>query len=92
MSVSLVTMEAVMSRSGDLLSVQTKDRSATSSFGTDRNLQHAVQEGMFDRNPPSGAEASDGKIHFLFNARVMVMAGPDGRPVGYQAIFSAGLL
>ncbi len=87
-----VTVEAVMNRKGDMVSLQIKDRSATSTLGTDRNLQQACYQGFFDRNPPPGAEAADGNIHFLFDTRVMAMADPRGMAVGYRAIFQAGLL
>jgi len=87
-----VTIEALMSKGGDLLSLQLKERSTSSSMNLDRSLQRACHEGFFDRNPPGGAEAADGNIHFLLHTRVTTVAGPDGRPIGYNALFSAGLL
>lgn len=87
-----VTLEAVMNRDGDLVTLNLKGRSAGASLGTDRSLQRACYEGFFDRNPPPGAEANDGNIHFLLNAQVMSLVSPDGRRLGYQAVFSAGLL
>lgn len=86
-----VVVEAIMSRKGDLLSLAVKDRSGTSALSTDRHLQHACYEGFFDRNPPPGAEGSDGNIHFLFTTRVNLMLDAGGRHHG-NALFSAGLL
>jgi len=87
-----VTLEALMSKSGELLSLEVKERSSSASLNLDRTLQRACHEGFFDRNPPGGAEAEDGKIHFVLHTRVATVAGPDGRTLGYSALFSAGLL
>lgn len=86
------TIEAVMDKQGRLLSISAKDRSVNAALGTDRNLQAATREGFFDRNPPPGAEASDGNIHFLFDARVALLIDPGRGLVGYRALFQAGLL
>ncbi len=86
------TIEAVMDRQGHLLEINTKDRSLSAALATDRNLQAAVREGFFDSNPPPGAESSDGKIHFLFDARVALMVQPGRGVAGYRALFGAGLL
>jgi hypothetical protein len=86
------TIEAVMDKQGRLLSINTKDRSLNAALATDRNLQAATREGFFDRNPPPGAEANDGNIHFLFDARVALLADPGRGLVGYRALFQAGLL
>jgi len=87
-----VVAEAVMSPGGEMIGFEFKDRSATGSLGTDRNLQRACQEAFFDRNPPSGAEMADGNIHFLLSTQVQVVAGPEGRALGYRAVFSIGLM
>lgn len=86
-----VTMEAVMNRRGDLVKLEIKNRSVTAALATDRNLQQACYDGFFDRNPPPGAEAADGNIHFLFSAQVAVLVDAEGRRGG-RAVFSAGLL
>lgn len=86
-----VVIEAIMSRKGDLVSLNVKDRSGTSALSTDRHLQRACYDGFFDRNPPPGAESNDGNIHFLFTTRVNLMLDAGGRHHG-NAIFSAGLL
>ncbi|MFI5366972.1 MAG: hypothetical protein ACHQ4J_15260 [Candidatus Binatia bacterium] len=85
-------VEAIMDREGKLVSVNLKDRSGTVLVATDRNLQNACSEGFFDRNPPSGAEANDGNIHFIFQAQVQLFIDPrSGGPAG-GAMMSAGLL
>lgn len=86
------TIEAIMDKQGRLLSIQPKDRSTNAALATDRNLQAATREGFFDRNPPPGAEANDGNIHFLFDARVGLLTDPGRGVVGYRALFQAGLL
>jgi hypothetical protein len=85
-------VEAVMDRHGKLLNVSLKDRSGTVAVATDRNLQNACREGFFDRNPPSGAEANDGNIHFLFQAQVQLFVDPRSGGAAGGALMSAGLL
>jgi hypothetical protein len=85
-------VEAVMDRSGKLMNVTLKDRSGTVSVATDRNLQNACREGFFDRNPPSGAEANDGNIHFIFQAQVQLFVDPRSGGAAGGALMSAGLL
>lgn len=86
------TIEAIMDKHGQLLSIQARDRSTNAALATDRNLQAATKEGFFDRNPPPGAESNDGNIHFLFDARVGLLSDPGRGVVGYRALFQAGLL
>lgn len=86
------SIEAVMDRNGQLVSIEVRDRSTSGGLGTDRNLQAAVREGFFDRNPPSGAEAMDGRIHFVFDAQVALSLEAGRGLVGYRALFRAGLL
>jgi hypothetical protein len=86
------TIEAIMDKQGRLVSIQPKDRSTNAALATDRNLQAATHEGFFDRNPPPGAEGSDGNIHFVFDAHVGLLTDPGRGVVGYRALFQAGLL
>ncbi|MFQ5666493.1 MAG: hypothetical protein ACE5I7_08680 [Candidatus Binatia bacterium] len=85
------TIEAVMDKQGQLVAMHTKDRSLNGAFVVDRNLRSACREGFFDRNPPPGAEANDGNIHFLLDARVSLQVDPRRGLVGYT-LFQAGLL
>ncbi len=85
-------VEAVMDREGHLIEFKTKERSFNAALDTDRTLQSSVQQAFFDRNPPSGAEANDGKIHFLFQVKVALIADPARGVVGYRALMGAGLL
>jgi outer membrane biosynthesis protein TonB len=87
-----VTMEAIMTPRGDLLATKVTERSAQLGLGTDRLLQLACTQGFFDRNPPPGAEAEDGNIHFLLRTRVLAMVSPNRAQYGYRIAFQAGLL
>ena len=91
-SEEFAAVEAVMDKSGQLVALEIKQRSGSSSFSTDRTLEAACREGFFDRNPPSGAEAGDGRIHFLFNARLTLTFDASGRRVPAWVMMGAGLL
>ncbi|MBP1687576.1 MAG: hypothetical protein H6Q33_3719 [Deltaproteobacteria bacterium] len=86
------TVEAVMDKTGRVISIETKRRSGSVALATDRNLHAACREGFFDRNPPSGAEASDGNIHFVFDARITVVQDGAGHRVPNWVMMGAGLL
>jgi hypothetical protein len=86
------TVEAVMDKKGQLVALNTKQRSGSSAFATDRNLEAACHDGFFDRNPPSGAEADDGKIHFIFDARLTFALDPRGHRIPAWVLMGAGLL
>lgn len=85
------TVEAVMDMHGNLIDLKTKGAQFGGPLNTDRELRKACREAFFDRNPPDGAQASDGKIHFLFHTQVQVMVDPRGG-VGGGAMMGAGLL
>ena len=87
-----VVIEAVMSKQGQLLRIDVKDRSPSIALGTDRILQGACHEGCFDRNPPPGAESNDGNIHFLFESQVAITVDPSGRGPRGGVMMAAGLL
>jgi hypothetical protein len=91
-SEEVVTLEAVMSPQGDLIGTHVSEHSPNLSIGTDRLLQQACLQGFFDRNPPRGAEAADGNIHFIIRTRVLAIAGPNQMQYGYRVAFQAGLL
>jgi outer membrane biosynthesis protein TonB len=61
------TIEAVLSKKGDLMDIRLISGSGSSAF--DSVLKLSVNAGAKDPNPPPGAEASDGLIHFIFKAR-----------------------
>jgi TonB family protein len=71
------TVEAVMSPRGQLLAVRLLDPSGSQAF--DRVLNQAVSKGTRDPNPPMGAKAADGNIHFIFKARSWAESGSDPR-------------
>lgn len=89
-------VEAVMDRQGRLVRARVVERQSTSTFGADRVLLAVTTpETFFDANPPPGAEASDGHIHFLLLIDLDVVAVPDPRTgrvaVGYRGIAGVGL-
>jgi len=61
------TIEAVLSKKGDLMDIRLIGGSGSAAF--DSVLKLSVNAGAKDPNPPPGAEASDGLIHFIFKAR-----------------------
>ncbi len=71
------TVEAVLSRQGTLLGVRIHGTSGSSSF--DSVVQQSVKAGAQDPNPPPGAEAQDGNIHFIFKARSWSQMGVNPR-------------
>jgi hypothetical protein len=85
-------VEAIMDKTGRVVAINLKEHSFSGALGTDQSLQAAVHEGFFDRNPPSGAESSDGKIHFVFETRVVTAVDQRGRRVPTWALLGAGLL
>lgn len=89
-------VEAIMDRRGQLVRARVVERQSTSTFGADRVLLSVTTpETFFDANPPAGAEASDGYIHFLLLIDLDVVAVPDPRTgrtaVGYRGIAGVGL-
>lgn len=87
-----VTMEAIMSPAGDLVSTNVTQRSARVALASDHLLQQACFDGFFDRNPPPGAESADGQIHFLLRTHVVSIVDSSGQRFGYRISFEAGLL
>ena len=89
-----VQVEAVMSRDGKRVDVLLREHDGP--LGTDRVLLANLGERMFfDENPPPGALAADGKIHFVFALNAAVDSDPrghHGRGPGAQWVMGAGLL
>jgi len=73
-----VEAEVVMDPSGEMAGFNINQRSARISLASDRRLQQACTEGFFDRNPPPGARAKDGKIHFIFRSAIESQPTPRG--------------
>lgn len=61
------TVSAIMSLSGELISVKLESSSGSSRF--DQVLISAVKNGAKDNNPPIKAALDDGNIHFTFKSR-----------------------
>ncbi|MCI5066255.1 TonB C-terminal domain-containing protein [bacterium] len=68
------TVHVVLSPAGELLSISQEGESGSRSF--DDVLREAVRAGASDPNPPPGALAADGKIHFIFKAKSWSQVGP----------------
>lgn len=81
---------AVLNPQGELIKAELLDSSGSKSF--DQVLRGAAQAGAWDRNPPPGAAAEDGNIHFLFKARSWVRPGPDGLRQQRWILLGTGLL
>lgn len=71
-----VIVHVVMSLTGKFLSADIGESSGSVAF--DRMLFSATEEGAWDQHPPPGAEALDGNIHFIFQAKIWSQASPNG--------------
>ena len=71
------TIEAVISREGKLMGVKIHESSGSPDF--DSVVKLSVSAGAQDPNPPPGAEAQDGFIHFIFKARSWSQMGVNPR-------------
>ena len=67
-----------MDSAGEMVAFNVNQRSARISLASDRRLQQACNDGFFDRNPPPGARAKDGKIHFILRTAVQSAPTPRG--------------
>ena len=76
----MTTVKATLSKAGKLLKVEILESSGSRAF--DNALEHAVQTGAWDQNPPEAAAAEDGNIQFLFRSQTWARRGPEG--VGEQ--------
>lgn len=70
-------VEATLSPRGALLNVAIRSGSGSQRF--DALVHSAAQSGARDSNPPAGALASDGNIHFIFQAQSWVEVVPGAR-------------
>ena len=74
------TIEAILSPEGRFMTMRIVEGSGSSSF--DSVVKQSVAVGARDPNPPAGARASDGNIHFIFKARSWASIGAGGRAGG----------
>ena len=74
------TIEAILSPDGKFIKLQQIENSGSRSF--DSVVQLAVTAGARDPNPPEGARASDGLIHFIFKAKSWAAVGVNNRSGG----------
>jgi TonB family protein len=84
------TIEAILSRDGTFLSARLLESSGSDAF--DSVVQQSVKQGASDPNPPPGAEARDGRIHFIFKARSWSQIGANrrsGAPTEYRWLLLA---
>jgi hypothetical protein len=86
-----IEAEAIMSPAGDMISLRITQRSTSMSIGLDRMLHEACNEAFFDRNPPPGAVAEDGNIHFVMQTVVQTFPTAGQRGVGLSGLFGVGL-
>ena len=89
-------VEAIMSKQGRLVSAKVVERQSTSMLNADRILLSVTEpETFFDANPPPGAEANDGNIHFILLVQLAVQTVQDPRSgrvgAGYHGIAGVGL-
>jgi hypothetical protein len=74
------TVHAVLSLKGELLEVRLESSSGSQRF--DQVLLSAVKAGALDPHPPEKAVASDGNIHFIFQAKSWSRFVPRSRDGG----------
>jgi hypothetical protein len=73
-------VEAVMNRKGRLVGARVVEKESNSSLAAYRELLGTTQPDIFfDSNPPAGAEASDGNIHFVLVVDLTVQSAVDPR-------------
>jgi hypothetical protein len=89
-------VEAVMSKKGQLVSARVLERESNTSLAAYRELLGLAEPTIFfDSNPPPGAEASDGNIHFVLLVDLMVQTQVDQRTgapsLGYSGVAGVGL-
>jgi len=89
-------VEAVMSKKGQLISARVLQKESDTNIAAYRELLSATQPDIFfDANPPPGAEANDGNIHFILLVDLHVQSAVDQRTgapaTGYYGIAGVGL-
>jgi hypothetical protein len=88
-------VEAVMNKRGELVNARLVERETNTQMTVYKQLLTAARPDVFfDANPPPGAEAADGNIHFVLLVDLMVQVGPDPRggvSTGYYGMAGVGL-
>lgn len=93
---AVAVVEAVMDRKGRFVAAKLMESNGLSAAGLDRILlSSTTPDTFFDANPPSGAEAADGNIHFILviDLTFSVVGDPrTGREApAYYGVASVGL-
>jgi hypothetical protein len=89
-------VEAVMNKRGELVNARLIERETNTQMTVYKQLLTAARpEVFFDANPPAGAEAADGNIHFVLLVDLMVQVAADPRTgrasTGYYGMAGVGL-
>lgn len=89
-------VEAVMNKRGELVDARLVERETNTQMTVYKQLLTAARPDVFfDANPPPGAEAADGNIHFVLLVDLMVQVGADprtgGTSTGYYGMAGVGL-
>jgi hypothetical protein len=84
------TIHAVMNTKGELISVEIAQSSGSRPF--DIVVNDSAKKGTWDQNPPKGAEAEDGNIHFIFKARSWARGANQGIGEQRWLLLGTGLL
>jgi hypothetical protein len=74
---NFVTVLAIMSPTGELVSTEIIESSGSARF--DRILDASARDNLRDPNPPPSAAKEDGNIHFIFKSRVWRRVEQDPR-------------
>lgn len=82
--------EAILNNKGELIEVKNLQSSFNIQF--DHTLKKSVDTGAWDQNPPEGANAADGKIHFIFESHISSSFSPQGRGERRWLYLGTGLL
>lgn len=83
-------VEAILDTKGKLLELRMRGQSGSTNF--DQILKDAGKLGAWDQNPPAGALAYDGKIHFVFKSKTWSRFSQNGIGEQRWLLLGVGLL